>query len=559
MNSASEHPALGLKRRRLRGWIYGLAVPFLCVVPVLGWWLAARAARERPATLPVRREKLHHAIVARGDLDAAETTDIICHVRSRSPGRQNSTTIRWIVPDGSRVERGQVVVELDDAALQDELDARRTPLELAKSDRTVAERNLDIVRSQNATDIKTAEVALQLAELDLKKYVLGDFQQTRKEVEGRLLQAQTDLDMWLERTTWTERMRRRGYATRLQQQSEQSRMQSAEIAQRRVAEELRVLDRYTFERTKKEWEAKAAEARRALERVKIQARAKEAQAEADRLSKERRYHRLFVRSQEVEEQIACCRITAPHDGMVVYFQSRQSRSGSGSMKSVVAEGEPVFEGQRLMRIPDMSRQVVRVSVPEAVIRRVHGEEHEPTGFSDRVQAALSVTPNLHQLLLGQFAWSELRPQYHDRDQRLVYAGQPARIHIDSLSDRALHGHVKQVSNTPTASENRDADVRFYETLVAIDETVVNVRPDLSAEVTILDDEEPEPVLAVPVKAVVHVPGQGDSGTCFVLTPDGPAAREVHLGQSDEQFVEVRDGLSEGEEVVLDPARVKTKH
>src|SRR5439155_21030864 len=141
----------------------------------------------------------------------------------RTPGRTSSTSIKSIVPDGSRVERGQLLVEFDDSALQDEWQASRTPLELGKADWVLAEKNLEIIRSQNETDIKTAEVNLQLAQLDFQKYLKGDYEQTRKEVLGRLTQAETDVRMWLDRASWTTRMTRRGYSTAAQNEAEQSR------------------------------------------------------------------------------------------------------------------------------------------------------------------------------------------------------------------------------------------------------------------------------------------------------------------------------------------------
>ena len=261
----------------------------------------------------------------------------------------------------------------------------------------------------------------------------------------------------------------------------------------------------------------------------------------------------------MEEQIAVCRVVAPHDGMVIYHQSKQSKSGSGSQMAMIAQGEPVFEGQKLLAIPDLTRQLVRVRIPEATIARVHGEEYEPTGFSNALQATLSLTPNFSSLLLNQVASAELRPHFHHRDRRMIYGGQPALVNVDALSGRSLQGHVKYVSNVPAQFEARSSDLRYFDALIAIDETFLAARPDLSADVTILDDDEPASVLAVPFAAVVHTPGTGTAGTCYVVTPDGPEAREVHLGSSDERVVEVRDGLTEGDEVVLDPGSLKMKH
>src|SRR5581483_9058996 len=40
--------------------------------------------------------------------------------------------------------------------------------------------------------------------------------------------------------------------------------------------------------------------------------------------------------------------------------------------------------------------------------------------------------------------------------------------------------------------------------------------------------------------------------CFVMTPTGPEGREVELGLSDEKFIEVKSGLNEGDEIILNP-------
>ena len=39
---------------------------------------------------------------------------------------------------------------------------------------------------------------------------------------------------------------------------------------------------------------------------------------------------------------------------------------------------------------------------------------------------------------------------------------------------------------------------------------------------------------------------------FVSTPEGPREREITIGLSNETAVEVKDGLSDGDEVVLNP-------
>ena len=77
--------------------------------------------------------------------------------------------------------------------------------------------------------------------------------------------------------------------------------------------------------------------------------------------------------------------------MVVYYVSEQSRYGSGSQQSIIAQGEPVKEGQKLMRIPDLRRMLVNTKVHEAMVSRVHGDVGGLPAYSnppDHLVAAL---------------------------------------------------------------------------------------------------------------------------------------------------------------------------
>jgi HlyD family secretion protein len=57
---------------------------------------------------------------------------------------------------------------------------------------------------------------------------------------------------------------------------------------------------------------------------------------------------------------------------------------------------------------------------------------------------------------------------------------------------------------------------------------------------------------VPIQAIVGGAEGGSTRKLFVLTPTGPQEREVTLGMFNEKMVEVRTGVAEGEQVVLNP-------
>lgn len=496
-----------LRRRKRRAFF--ILVGVLCCSALAGFWLRNRDATTYDAldTEIVQYGDLPREIEVRGDLAPCETTEIICHVKALGSS-PFASTIRWVIPQGETVQRGQLLVQLDDSQYQEELAARRVPLEVARSDWLQAVENHKIVVSQSEGDILTAKAALQIAELDLKKYTEGDYQQTRKDILGRMHLAEADLTMAQEHQAYMERMGRRGFMSENQVRADRLRAEKSRLTLDQIREELRLLDQYGHRRTLTELEGKLAEARRAVSLAKEQARAKIAQAESDRLSKQRVYQQLLNRYHEIEAEVAKCRITAPHDGMVLYHLSEQARTGFGN-QAVVAEGEQVREGQKLLRVAQLKRMIVRTWVHEALIGHVHGE-------------------------------SDVASRSHM---------QQALIRVDAVPDHVYHGHVQVVGAVPWMVNGRMDGTLAFQTIVAIDEPAEQLRPDMTARVTILmEDDAPKNVLTIPVDAIL--PGIGNHRRCYVLTEEGPQEREVVVGMYNDEMAQIVSGLEEGEEVVL---------
>src|SRR5262249_48666369 len=138
-------------------------------------------------------------------------------------------------------------------------------------------------------------------------------------------------------------------------------------------------------------------------------------------------------------------------------------------------------------------------------------------------------------------------------------GQPALVRVDAYPDQALHGHVKSVATVASQQDWMSADVKVYQTMVAVDEPVDGLKPGMSAEVTILVEHVVEHVLTLPVQAIVGTPAMGKARKCYVMTSEGPEEREIVVGLSNEKMAEIRSGLQEGEQVILNPRSVQPDH
>jgi multidrug efflux pump subunit AcrA (membrane-fusion protein) len=499
-------------------------------------------------------EPLNLTVVERGALESADNRDVTCRVRAGS--KATALNIKWVIDDGAQVKAGDLLMEIDDSPLQDALKAEKILLDQARSAWVAADENYKIQISQNESDIKTAEVKLQLARIDVKNFLEGAFPADLKVKLGAIKTAESNVEQQRDRAAWASRMVKKGYQTVSQAQAEQSKLESCELDLGKAREDLRVLTDPVFG-TKKLTETdktnNVAELERALVRTKLQAIAREVQAESDRQAKRSVYLQEQDKYDDIEDQIRRCIITSPQDGMVVYFISDQSRFGSGSSQSIIAQGEPVKEGQKLMRIPDLRRMLVNTKIHEAMVRRIKGEVWHPTGFPDALRATLFMNPDPVSRMMNLYAMPEIRERFRDKELEKIADGMRATVRVDAFPERPLTGHVKTVGTVASQQDWMSADVKVYQTMISIEESLEGLKPGMSAEVTIHVESAGEHVLTVPIQAVVGGAEMGRTRKVFVHTPGKPPEeRVITIGLSNETVVEVREGLKEGEEVVLNP-------
>jgi HlyD family secretion protein len=549
---AAAGPGCWLRLRGRRGTVLvKLAVLIVVVGLVLTILLTRGPHVPRGLELyAVRHERVQRTLEVRGEVAPAQSTDIVCRVKAIKRNSTYATTIKWVIEEGTLVRRGQVLMELDESGYVEDLKERAIRLEVAQAAWQAAEEEHTIVLSQNTAETATAETAVALAELDLDNFVQGENPQKRKELEGQLALAVSNATMWRDRAAWADRMGARDFITRTEARGEAARSETAAFALDKLLEELRVYHEHTAFHTRAELEGLVVRAKAALVTVRKQSLAREAQVNAKRLSLQRVYRRYLQRYRDIEAMVRNCVIRAPHDGIVIYALSAQNRYSSGFQSSIISQGETVREGQLLLCLPDLSRMIVRVGIHEAVSPRVRADRWEQSGFGEAMQAALLAAPDPMTRLLAQAGFAELRPHFRDRDQRLVAQGQPALVRVPGCPGRVFNGHVEWMATLPTRTDWGLGD-NVYEAHIAIDDPPDDLRPDMSAEVTLLEDGATGDMLTVPVEAIVRHPAS-DVFSCFVLTPHGPQEREIQIGPHTDEVAAVLSGLDEGDQVVLNP-------
>jgi HlyD family secretion protein len=409
---------------------------------------------------------------------------------------EGSTRILSIVPEGTSVKKGDLLVELDSADLRDRVTAQDVTFQNSRFAYLQSKETLAIQKSMTESNIKDAELKVEFAVSDLEKYKEGDWPQLRKNTETRITIAQEELERAKDRLNWTQVLEKKGYATKTELEADVLALKRKEIECAQTQEELRLMLKYDYPKRVRLLEANVDSTEAELGRVKQRSAANLASYEADLNTRKGTLDLHEARLAQLKEQLSLTKIYAPQDGLVVYASS--SNPGSGIL---VEEGAMVRQKQDLIKLPDVSQMMVEIRVHESHVQKI-------------------------------------RP------------GLSAYVTIDSLPERQFKASVRRVAVLPDSnSRYYNPNLKVYVTEVVIEEQIPDLKPGISgrAEIVITNLMD---VITVPIQAVTSVKGRQ---VCFVDKGVAqPAPTEVEVGMYNDKYIEIRKGLEIGDRVLLSP-------
>ncbi len=131
----------------------------------------------------------------------------------------------------------------------------------------------------------------------------------------------------------------------------------------------------------------------------------------------------------------------------------------------------------------------------------------------------------------------------------VKVGQEVDFRVDTYKDKIFKGKVDDIYPQPEVKEN----IVYYLAIVKIKpEDAVMLKPDMTANVKIYTETKKN-VLLVPNEAVKFEEG---SYTVYQGTEKKKTTKKIKIGIRDEKNTEVLEGLSEGEELLIENLKVE---
>ncbi len=454
------------------------------------WWFAPRDDQSDEITATVVRADLPIVVTERGELESAKTVDVSCQVEGRN------IKIVEILDEGTIVEKDEVVVKFDTEEMTKKRDEQEIAFKQAEAKAKVSKEELAVQENKAESEIAAKELAKDLAELDRKKYLEGDYKVEEEGMKGAIALAERELEQANEDLENYRKFVKKGFGTPTQLRVKEQEVERTKFFLSRDQASLNVLQKFTLQRQEKELTAKAMESVRELERTKRSQAALTAKTKTDYDAAEVTAKLEKTQLEKLDKQLEKCIIKAPQAGIVVYSKDRY-----WDPSSKIRVGAMIDFQQTIFRLPDLDNMQVKVKIHESNVKKVK-------------------------------------------------EGQKAEIRVDAHTKAVLHGTVEKVA---TIADSRgywdEGGTKEYVTIVKIDDLPegAGLKPGMTAEVEIMVNEVSD-VLIVPVQAVT---AREDDHYSYVLGTGGYERRAVSLGENSETHVEIKEGLSENERVALD--------
>lgn len=447
------------------------------------------ASGQLPVVHTVQRGPLQIDVSSSGTIENTEQV----RVRSEVDGHR---TILYLIPEGTEVKTGDLLFELDSAELEEKYAEQKIRVSSAESTFVQSREQYGITENAGLSNIERTRIEVKLAQLDLDKYLKGEYPQQLQQAENAITLADEELRRSQDKLAWSEKLATEGFVTRSELESDTLEVKRRKLNLDVARSNLSVLKKYSHIRTLEGLKSNLYQQEQSLIRVKKDASADLIRAEADLSRRESEFLREKTRLNYYNDQLKKCKVVAPADGMVIYATSINNDRNQEPLDA----GQTVRTRQELIYLPSGGRMKSVFSIRE----------------------------------------SELQ---------LIEVGMPAVVTIDALGGLKVEGVVTKIAPLPDQSSIwLNPNLKLYDTEVLLNEDVPALRAGMNSRVQIIAKEYQD-VVYVPVQSVVKVDGEP---TVFLYDKRGAEKRIIQPGLTNNRNLTVLEGLRAGDQILMNP-------
>jgi len=467
---------------------------------------ATKPARARRADVPASR----YAQVTRGPLVVSVTESGEIRAAKQMVIKNPiayPVIIDTVLEEGTHVQVGDVVIKFLCEGIDDVIVSKKEVVESARLEMIKSQEAIGLTKMENASLLRIAENALVSAREALEKFLKHDRQLELDDARSELALAKAELALAQQKLEFKKAVNAKegleGTYSESEIKADELKVERAKFLQIRAEKKLVGMTTYDHPKILRTLREAVDEAQLDLERAKAKAKIAMLLADSNLAADTEKHQRKSRELAELIEGKAKLTVRAELPGIVFYDSGDRHRRWR---QPIIAPGERISAYQRLMTIADMATLEVRTTVLEGSIPHV------------RVRKA------------GRSP------------------GTQALIRLGAISGKRFPGRVTSVAVVPSSESWYSSGVKAFPVTVRFDELPPGLKPGMPADVELilvnLDD-----TLSVPIAAVFT---EGEQTYCWRDVWGRRERVKVKVGRRGEARVEILDGLTEGDTVLLVP-------
>ncbi|MCA9319686.1 MAG: HlyD family efflux transporter periplasmic adaptor subunit, partial [Planctomycetes bacterium] len=359
-----------------------------------------------------------------------------------------------------------------------------------------AKTELEIQETENTSTLEKALITQEKATLDLQKYREGDAPKERRNLEIAIKTAATTHSRSKKKYEDSQKLIESNFIKKTELENDQIEFERSVVQLEGANLDLDMFNTYVYPMTLKDKETALKDAQRSIESASKRAENLLLGKQVAVQRAEKHLKSQTKRLADVIENLEKMVLKAPVPGIVLYGDPKNPWT-----RENVKIGGEVWGDNTVFTIPDLRVMQVKLGVHEADINKVK-------------------------------------------------ENQPVQVTMDTYSGLSLTGKVTRIATIANSSQSggSQASVKKFDVLITVDGAEkLKLKPGISAkaEIHIAD-----------LKRVLHVPLQAvflEDGDQWVNVSVGAGRherRKVEVGLSNDNYIEIKGGLEEGEQVLL---------
>jgi HlyD family secretion protein len=464
---------------------------FVCAILISSFFFFSRHdqknQKNETVVSTVKRQNFDIVLNTVGVLDAAQAYMVSSEIRG------TDRKIISLVEDGARVKKGDILVRLDPAPFEKEIDQLTAEVEGHQAAVQAGKEMVAFEKNQVTGEITNAEYNVNVANLEFIRLKDGDGPLKLSQLQDEVQKAKLELDRYQSFYNDLLELRKSGYDNSSEIVSAKEKVTLYEDQFKAATTRFESYRLHVLPTLLESAKAKQQNAGLVLQQTTQGGKYRIAKAEAGLIQIQSQLKAKEAALQQVRNELEKTAIRAPFDGIVIHFET--FRDGEKRKPRI---GDSVLVNQPILYLPDITHMVVKTKVREI---------------------------DLHTVAL---------------DQQGV-------IQVDAYPDRRFTGRLTFIGAVAVAEASGLGKEKYFQVVFDLTEEDARLRPGMTCRLSLVSRSVTQ-VLAVPIQAVFS---EEQKAFCYVMKKQGSfERRQVTVGSQNADVVEIAEGLREGEKISM---------